>query len=90
MRVKGSLRCNSGHALAHAARLGLGLAQLPDYYVAGFLSSGELVEVLADYREPDEGIWALTPHNRQLSPKVRLLMDFLAESLIDDPLALPE
>ncbi|KMN83021.1 LysR family transcriptional regulator [Chromobacterium alkanivorans] len=90
VRVKGSLRCNSGHALAHAARLGLGLAQLPDYYVAGFLSSGELVEVLADYREPDEGIWALTPHNRQLSPKVRLLMDFLAESLIDDPLALPE
>lgn len=90
VRVKGSLRCNSGHALAHAARQGLGLAQLPDYYVAAGLASGELVEVLADYREPDEGIWALTPQNRQLSPKVRMLIDFLAQSLTDDPLTLPE
>ena len=63
---------------------------MPDYYVAAGLASGELVEVLADYREPDEGIWALTPQNRQLSPKVRMLIDFLAQSLTDDPLTLPE
>ena len=81
LRVKGSLRCNSGHALTHAALQGVGIVQLPDYYVARHLHSGALVELLTAYREPDEGIWALYPHNRQLSPKVRMLVDYLAERL---------
>ncbi|AUH49442.1 LysR family transcriptional regulator [Chromobacterium sp. ATCC 53434] len=80
-RVQGPLRCSAAAPLAEAAVRGMGLAQLPDYYVTGHLASGALVEVLADYAEPDEGIWALYPHNRQLSPKVRLLVDFLADSL---------
>lgn len=80
-RVQGRMRCSTAAPLAEAAMRGMGLAQLPDYYVAAYLESGALVEVLADYAEPEEGIWALYPHNRQLSPKVRLLVDFLADSL---------
>ena len=45
------------------------------------LDNGELVEVLTDYRDDREGIWALYPQNRNLSPKVRLLIDFLAENM---------
>jgi len=78
LRVRGSLRCNSGHALVHAALQQVGIVQLPDYYVARHLQSGALVALLGAYQEPDEGIWALYPHNRQLSPKVRMLVDFLA------------
>ncbi|OHX12609.1 LysR family transcriptional regulator [Chromobacterium sphagni] len=81
VRVQGPLRCNNAQVLADAALRGMGLVQLPDYYVAAHLESGALREVLADYAEPEEGIWALYPHNRQLSPKVRLLVDFLAEAL---------
>ena len=33
VRVKGNLSCNSGHALVDAAIKGLGIIQLPDYYV---------------------------------------------------------
>jgi len=55
--------------------------QLPDYYVQEALDNGELVEVLTDYRDDREGIWALYPQNRNLSPKVRLLIDFLAENM---------
>lgn len=80
-RVQGRMRCSTAAPLAEAAMRGMGLAQLPDYYVAAYLENGALVEVLADYAEPEEGIWALYPHNRQLSPKVRLLVDFLADSL---------
>ncbi|SDI63728.1 DNA-binding transcriptional regulator, LysR family [Ferrimonas sediminum] len=81
IRVRGNLSCNSGQALADAARKGLGLVQLPDYYVQRHLDSGELVSVLDHFNEQDDGIWALYPHNRHLSPKVRLLVDYLAEQL---------
>ncbi len=81
IRVRGSLKCNSGRALVDAALKGVGITQLPDYYVLPHIDSGELVTLLSQYRQPDDGIWALYPHNRHLSPKVRLLLDFLAEEL---------
>ncbi|EGU29840.1 LysR family transcriptional regulator [Vibrio scophthalmi] len=83
LRVSGRIQCNSGFALLDAAKRGLGLVQLPDYYVQAGLDSGELVEVLKEYRDEREGIWALFPQNRNLSPKVRLLIDFLAEKMAD-------
>ena len=81
LKVSGKIRCNSGIALLDAAKRGLGLVQLPDYYVQEALDSGELVEVLTGYRDEREGIWALYPQSRNLSSKVRLLIDFLAKEL---------
>ncbi|WP_296243551.1 MULTISPECIES: LysR family transcriptional regulator [unclassified Psychrobacter] len=81
LRVSGSVQYNSGHSLVDAALKGLGIVQLPDYYVQKHLASGALVSVLDNYREPEEGIWAIYPHNRHLSPKIRLLVDYLAERL---------
>ena len=81
MRVSGTVQYNSGHSLVDAALKGLGIVQLPDYYVQKHLASGALVSVLDNYREPEEGIWAIYPHNRHLSPKIRLLVDYLAERL---------
>ncbi|AIW16113.1 LysR substrate-binding domain-containing protein [Vibrio tubiashii] len=80
IRVSGRIHCNSGYALLDAAKRGLGLVHLPDHYVKEALEAGELVEVLSEYRDEREGIWALYPQNRNLSPKVRLLIDFLAEN----------
>lgn len=82
LRVSGTIQCNSGYSLVDAALKGLGIVQLPDYYVQKHLASGALVSVLDDYREPKESIWAIYPHNRQLSPKIRLLVDYLAERLV--------
>ena len=72
-------------ALRDAALRGLGLVQLPDFYVEEDLAVGALIEVLTQFREQREGIWALYPQNRNLSPKVRLLIDFLVEKLSDSP-----
>ncbi|MFT5879063.1 MAG: DNA-binding transcriptional LysR family regulator [Moritella sp.] len=81
IRVTGNLRYNSGFGLTDAALKSHGIVQLPDYYVQEHLDKGALVTVLDNYREADEGIWAVYPHNRHLSPKIRLLVDFLAEKL---------
>ena len=82
LRVSGTVQYNSGYSLVDAALKGLGIVQLPDYYVQKYLASGELVSLLDDYREPEESIWAIYPHNRHLSPKIRLLVDYLAEHLV--------
>ena len=81
IRVKGNLRCNSGASLVDAALKNLGIIQLPDYYVEAELRAGRLISVLDTYRAPDDGIWAIYPQNRYLSPKVRLLLDHLAKGL---------
>ncbi|MCG3729401.1 LysR family transcriptional regulator [Vibrio cincinnatiensis] len=78
VRVKGRVRCSSGIVLLDAALKGMGLAQLPDYYVEDYLANGRLIEVLADYRDDREGVWAIYPQNRHLSTKVRLLVDHFA------------
>ncbi|MCO4322124.1 LysR family transcriptional regulator [Aliidiomarina quisquiliarum] len=82
VRMTGRLRYNNGYSLTDAALKGLGIVQLPDYYVEPYLKSGELISVLDHNRAPDERIWAIYPHNRHLSPKVRLLVDYLAEQLV--------
>lgn len=81
IRVTGCLRYNNGHGLVDAALKGLGIVQLPDYYVQDYIQGGELVTLLDNYRETDDGIWAVYPHNRNLSPKIRLLVDYLAANL---------
>jgi len=81
IRVTGNLRCNSGAGLIDAALKNIGIIQLPDYYVQCYLDSGKLTAILDHYKEPEEGIWAIYPDKRFLSPKIRLLVDFLAEHL---------
>lgn len=59
------------------ARLGLGLVQVPRYHVAEDLASGVLVEVLPEYPPTPSPVSLLYPHNRQLSPRVRVFIDWL-------------
>lgn len=81
MRVQGNWRCNSGQAVLEAALRGVGLCQLPDYYVLEHLRSGALVSLLDNQQPPDTAVWAIYPQQRHLSPKVRQLVDFLKQGL---------
>jgi len=57
----------------------LGLIQLPRYHVAQLLDSGALREVLQDFTPPPMTASVLYPHQRQLSPRVRAFVDWLAD-----------
>ncbi|MFT7404429.1 LysR substrate-binding domain-containing protein [Zhongshania sp.] len=81
VKVTGRMQCNSAYALVDAALKGLGLIQVPDYYVQDYIQQGRLLTVLDPYCEPEEGIWALYPFNRQLSPKIKMLVAYLAEHM---------
>jgi len=81
IRVSRNIRCNSGLSLVDAARKGVGIAQLPDYYVEAEFQAGRLFPVLDAYRAADDGIWAIYPQNRHLLPKLRFFLDHLAQGL---------
>ena len=61
------------------ACLGLGLIQVPRYRVAPELASGALVEILADFPPTPLPVHVLYSHTRQLSPRVRVVIDWMAE-----------
>ncbi len=79
--VTGSWRSNNGYALLAAARQGLGIVQLPEFYVHEDLAAGRLIEIMSTYKPTDMAVWAVYPSNRHLSPKVRLFIDLLIEEL---------
>ena len=79
IRVEGRWRSNNGSSLLEAAREGLGLVQLPDFYVHDDLKSGRLVSVMESYQPSDTAVWAVYPSNRHLSPKVRMFVEFMVE-----------
>jgi DNA-binding transcriptional LysR family regulator len=57
------------------------LIQVPRYHVQRQLAEGRLVEVLSEYRVPTWPISAVYPHHRQLSPRVRVFIDWVIELL---------
>ena len=81
----GNLRTNSAAVLKIAALAGQGVAYLPTYLVGDALQSGALVTVLNNYLAPPLPVRALYPHNRHLSAKVRVFVDFLAARFGQEP-----
>jgi len=62
---------------------GLGLIQVPRYRVSSELASGALVEVLAGFPPSPLPVHALYSHTRQLSPRLRVFIDWMAEQFRD-------
>lgn len=80
-RPKGRWRCNSGAVVIDAALAGMGLCQLPEFYVLPHIKTGRLATVLDELRPDDEPIWAVYPQRRHLLPKVRKLVERLRAEL---------
>ncbi len=80
-KPQGRFRCNSGQAVLDATLQGLGICQLPNFYVDPAIADGRLVPLLEHANPADEGVWAVYPHLRLLPAKVRLLVEHLERGL---------
>lgn len=67
--------------LANFARQDAGIALLPDSIVEDFVASGELVQVLPNWKAPHGIFHATYPSRRGLLPAVRVFIDYLVEHL---------
>ena len=74
----GSLTIDDGEAVGRAARAGLGVSQMPGFMAAEALRSGELEEVLRDFRPPETPFTALYLDRRLVSPRIRAFVDFVS------------
>lgn len=75
--VPGTLTLDSNALMAQAALAGLGIAYVPSLYVEKEMRSGQLVELLADWRVQSAGIALWFPPNRHQSMALRLFIDAL-------------
>ncbi|NML43667.1 LysR family transcriptional regulator [Ramlibacter sp. G-1-2-2] len=72
------LRTNNGDVCRAAALQHQGIILQPTFIVGADLAAGKLVEILPQYRSITLGIHAVYQSRKHLTPKVRLLVDFLA------------
>lgn len=75
--TQGWLTVNDAENYVVGGLRGCGLIQLPRFHVEAALERGELIEVLSDWEKPDLPIHVVYPHRRQLSPRVRVFIDWL-------------
>lgn len=73
---------NGADTLAAAARLGLGIMQAPRYSLEEDLRNGTLVAILPDNPPSRTPVSLLYPRSRQLSPRVRVFIDWLSREFV--------
>jgi len=76
-RLPSNMELNSADAVYHAALAGIGIARLSTYLIAPDLASGRLVRLFPEYEGTGSDIYAVYSTRRNLSPKVRALIDHL-------------
>ncbi|MEM5329224.1 LysR family transcriptional regulator [Paraburkholderia sp. JHI2823] len=75
---------NEVSAIVHAARAGVGIAQLPQYLVRGDLATGRLVSVLPDYASERRKVLLCYPRRAPMPMRVRSFIDFAFARLSDE------
>ncbi|WP_350336186.1 LysR family transcriptional regulator [Coralliovum pocilloporae] len=73
--------CNTAELERDMALAGLGVSRIPYWACQKEIEDGRLVKALDDFALEPATIYALYPHRRHLSPKVRAFVDFLSRNL---------
>ncbi|MBF0270427.1 MAG: LysR family transcriptional regulator [Alphaproteobacteria bacterium] len=85
MAVRGPVRVNNGEAMRHLALAGLGIVYLPTFFIGPDLKAKRLIPLLEAHTPQDTALYAVYPHSRHLSPKVRAFVDFMAQTFTSPP-----
>ncbi len=78
-KLASEVSVNDAESYTVCALSGCGLIQVPRFRVQPYLDSGRLVQVLADWPCPDLPVSVLYPYHRQLSPRVRVFVDWVSQ-----------
>ena len=84
-KVRSMVSVNDAESAVACGLHGLGLMQTSRFLVYEHLMAGTLVEILPDYISEPLPVSVIYPHNRHLSPKVRVFVDWVATLFADHP-----
>lgn len=79
IRPKWTFASNNGGALCQAASLGMGVVRSPALSVRRYVQSGELVEILANYKLPSLSVYATYLQRNYYPAKISTFIDFLVD-----------
>ncbi len=79
VQINGAVAVFGAEIYAAAALAGIGLIQVPRYRVASQIAEGLLRVILPEFPPPPMPVSVLYPHNRHMSPRVRVFVDWLSE-----------
>jgi len=77
--IDGAISVFGAEIYAASAIAGLGLIQCPYYRMETQIQQGLIQEILTATPPPSMPISVLYPHNRHMSPRIRVFVDWLAE-----------
>ncbi|MGP8435002.1 LysR family transcriptional regulator [Paraburkholderia fungorum] len=77
--MKGRVSVNDAEAYVAGALEGIGIIQAARFMALPHMQAGSLVELLEQWKPMPMPISAVYPHNRHLSPTVRVFVDWVAE-----------
>ncbi|MDC8758104.1 LysR family transcriptional regulator [Janthinobacterium fluminis] len=78
LSMRSLVSVSSAEAYVASCRAGLGLIQAPRLGMEALLASGELEEVLPQWRPAPLPVAIVYSHNKHLSPRVRVFVDWLS------------
>ncbi|HEY9447383.1 MAG TPA: LysR family transcriptional regulator [Burkholderiales bacterium] len=81
--VEGCMTFNNGEALVAAARAGLGIIQVADYYARADIENAQLIELMPELKTGGHDI-SVVYYQPRVVPKVRAFVDFLV-NVFDRP-----
>ena len=84
-KVTPKLTANNGEVLTNVAKQGEGYVLQPTFIAGEALSKGELISILEDYVPQSISLYAVYPHRKLISNKLRVFIDFLCEYFKDTP-----
>jgi DNA-binding transcriptional LysR family regulator len=79
--LRTAMTCNNMEALREAVIAGFGIGYMPDFLVRDALATGTLATVLDDHSPTLGQFSILWPSSRQLSPRLRVFVDFMCAQL---------
>lgn len=84
--VRGRFRADNSEAVREAVIAGAGIAVIPVWMFTDEITSGRVRIILHEYEPSALPIHAVYPSRRQVSAKVRAMIDFLGRAFAADPL----
>lgn len=84
-KVTPKLTANNGEVLTNVAKQGEGYVLQPTFIAGEALKNGELVSILHDFVPQAISLYAVYPHRKLISNKLRVFIDFLSNYFEDTP-----
>ncbi|MBP0600811.1 LysR family transcriptional regulator [Herbaspirillum sp. LeCh32-8] len=84
--IRGNFRFTSGMSSVEMVLAGVGITRMAEHFALPAIRAGKLVPLLSDYQAQDEtAIHAVYVKERNVHPRVRAFVNFLADKFADPP-----